>query len=307
MCRVFAFPPGTPRALAVSVMDDGVGNNDDGVGYCYVKDGKFILKKYPTDIGSAMKSHPDFLGHMPHDGWTIAHERMATHGGNTHGNTHPFVRERFAVVHNGIFTQHEAIRPLASMHVLEGETDSEVAAWAIDVMGPRRFSESYRAGGVFLSLEKTGDLHLSKLSGWLKVARKDGVYILGTALPFALDSLVVQDGYAKWKADGSVEIEPQTYQVPAVTQTIFPLYTPPVDNTTVRRARYTSEGRKPKGVSADYGIVQLQYDPTGLLLHDPTMKDDASDDQEPTDAELDKIEKEVLKEFDCNPGLWDKE
>jgi len=60
----------------------------------------------------------------------LAHTRWATHGKVIRNNTHPFKSEdkKFAVVHNGIISNHRAIRDQLERegYAFESETDSEV-------------------------------------------------------------------------------------------------------------------------------------------------------------------------------------
>ena len=108
MCRILAIPPGFSRDEAIRILSDMEAmKNRDGVGYAYL-DGKkrFQIVKYPKSLSFVLRKHRPFLTHLPHDGWTLIHLRAASHGSVTMENTHPFEVGDWAVVHNGIWSDH---------------------------------------------------------------------------------------------------------------------------------------------------------------------------------------------------------
>lgn len=169
MCRLAAFPPGFKRNDALDILANFEGCNTDGTGSSYVKDGKFVVDKWPTAFNKVIKSKP-FLAHMPYNGWTVAHLRAASHGDNVKQNTHPFNVGPWSFIHNGIWTEHNLVRLALSKQVqMEGETDSEVAAHLWNIIGPKKFAEAIDFSGVFMGLHKTGELWVVKTSGDLEI------------------------------------------------------------------------------------------------------------------------------------------
>lgn len=169
MCRIAAFPPNFPREEALEILANFENRNTDGTGSAYLRDGKFIVEKWPKPFSKVVGRH-QFLGHMPYDGWTIAHLRAASHGENLKQNTHPFLIGPWAFIHNGIWSEHNLVRlALSDRITMEGDTDSEVAGHFWNIIGPKKFAETVDFGGVFMGLHKNGNLWVAKTSGDLEV------------------------------------------------------------------------------------------------------------------------------------------
>ncbi|MGC7560217.1 glutamine--fructose-6-phosphate transaminase (isomerizing) [Pasteurella sp. PK-2025] len=82
-----------------------------------------------------VKALDDALVEHPLVGGTgIAHTRWATHGEPSEGNAHPHTSGHFAVVHNGIIENHEALRAdlTAKGYVFLSQTDTEVIAHLVE-------------------------------------------------------------------------------------------------------------------------------------------------------------------------------
>jgi glucosamine 6-phosphate synthetase-like amidotransferase/phosphosugar isomerase protein len=184
MCRIIALPPRFNRLEAINILLAMEKCNTDGVGSVYVNEtGEFVVEKYPTSLSSILKRKVDFLSKLEtHDGWTLVHLRAASHGANALRNTHPFLVGDRAIIHNGIWNDYwVASLALSYTHTFEGETDSEVAAYMINHIGVKAFSEYIEGAGVFMSLNKTGELEIIKTSGDLElVSRRDGTFIISS-------------------------------------------------------------------------------------------------------------------------------
>lgn len=175
MCRLAAFPPGTDSEAAVKVAKTLEGHNVDGVGTAHVLNGQFIIKKFPIPLSVALDADMDLFDHMPHDGWTILHTRLATHGDKTDENTHPFDIGDYAFAHNGVWSESEICRFALQGHVqFKGQTDSEVAGYFFNKYGPATFLKAISRGGVFMGLHRSGELHIAKTYGDLELASVEG-------------------------------------------------------------------------------------------------------------------------------------
>ena len=204
MCRLASFPPFFPRNEAIEILKNFENNNTDGTGAAWVEGKEFVVKKYPKSLTKVLRKH-NFLGHMPHNGWTIVHLRHASHGDKSFVNTHPFIAGKFAVCHNGTFDEFKIVKLALNRIKFEGETDSEVAANLISVAGPKRFSETVDMSGVFLALSIRGDLWAIKTSGDLQIqALKDDQVVLCSRFDFTKykDSDEAQIGWYHLDKDG---------------------------------------------------------------------------------------------------------
>lgn len=157
MCRVIAVPPNTSKVVAKNLLKNLCLGNGDGTGSVYVKDGEFIINKWPVDYDKVKEKKLPLLDHMPYNGWTLIHVRAASHGKNTFNNTHPFVVGDYAMIHNGIFREHRIAKALLKGHTFKGQTDSEVAGHVWTELGRQKFLEIL-SSGVFMFLNRRGQL-----------------------------------------------------------------------------------------------------------------------------------------------------
>lgn len=197
MCRLAAFPPNFKREDALDILLDMEGRNEDGVGSAHVENGKFVINKWPTSLSAVLKKGVKFLGHMPFDGWTIAHMRLASHGENKIRNTHPFPVDNWAICHNGVWSDHRIARLAMSNFVkFYGETDTEVAANLINQIGVKEFAKQINYGGVFLCLNRSGTLWAIKVSGDLELMKHGEQMVLASEFPTG--TKILGDAWEGW-------------------------------------------------------------------------------------------------------------
>jgi len=160
-----------------------LGANTDGVGYCYVDKGEFIIKKYPYSLEKVLKNkktNKEFLSHLPFDGITVVHIRSSSVGHELRkSNTHPFLiedgKKSFAIAHNGTYHEYGGAKlALGNTVKFFGNTDSEVCGQLIRIAGVRKFTDEVDGAGVFMVLNKLGELTVIKTSGELSLVRKKG-------------------------------------------------------------------------------------------------------------------------------------
>lgn len=166
MCKLGIFPPGVSPGDAIHTMRKQGAGNLDGTGSMWVKNGVIEYVKTDLALNKALKAGTRLFDHMPHDGWTVVHLRAASTGKSSVDNAHPFVFGDWGVAHNGQWSHHKIVRLAASKHAkFAGDTDSEVAAWLINEVGPVEFQKNIQRDGVFACLNKKGELWIAK-DGW---------------------------------------------------------------------------------------------------------------------------------------------
>lgn len=205
MCRLAAFPPMFPKRDAYNILWNFLKGNTDGTGSIHVKDGQFVTRRYPFSLTRVVKEQRVLVGHMPYPGWTVVHVRAASHGSNKVANTHPFIKGKWGVVHNGVWSEYEIAK--AALHRLvqfEGDTDTEVAAYVFSAIGPKKFSKLIDFGGVYLGLHQTGDLWAVKTSGDLVQADTKYGKLLASELPDKYDGEEVEEGWMHLGANGKL-------------------------------------------------------------------------------------------------------
>lgn len=131
MCGIVAYAGTQP---SVGVLVGGLKRLEyrgyDSAGVAVIGDDAVHVRKR---AGKLSVLRDDLAEHPLPDGSTgIGHTRWATHGAPTDANAHPHLGDdgRLALIHNGIIENFGALKDelLAEGFVLEGETDSEVAA-----------------------------------------------------------------------------------------------------------------------------------------------------------------------------------
>lgn len=169
MCRQAAFVvKNFKRNDILDILLDMEGpKTGDGFGFCFVKDGKFVSKKTSQTLSDVLKKkHKQdwFKEAFSHDSWVIFHSRNASPGGGgvCSVNAHPFIGQSNALVHNGLFKNHELIKAALGNIKYTSGTDSEVALHFYEKVGPRKFMKLVDDSGVFMFLNLNGELTVIK-------------------------------------------------------------------------------------------------------------------------------------------------
>lgn len=220
MCRQIAIPPGVERKEILATLRHFCGKNTDGVGYVQVVNNGFRVRKWPRSLYWAIRN-TDFLRTVPHDGWTLIHLRAASHGINARRNTHPFIVGDRAIVHNGVWSDYSLSKLLLASQGIKtnGETDTEVGANVLNIIGPQKFASEITGGGVFMSLNRDGSLEVAQTSGDLVVHKYEcGKILVASQLeesvyPKAKETV---HGYMQFSKDGKYvrHLEKEHYLFP---------------------------------------------------------------------------------------------
>ena len=148
MCRLLGYVSRTPVSIETAVgpsLSEFVNlsrKHCDGWGLAHVLRGSDELRIFREPEAAWQSSRLKDLTHSAQSDAAIFHLRWATPGLVTRAeNTHPFVRGRYAFMHNGaIFTGIDALVPSNLSPLLEGDTDSEkyflVVLDSVDRLGP---------------------------------------------------------------------------------------------------------------------------------------------------------------------------
>jgi len=170
MCRILFCPPNTSRKAAIDILANMYGENEDGTGEVYLKDGKFVINKYAQSLEKVLKKGKVFLNHFPHNGWTAVHIRKASCGQVSKENAHPFISidGSTACVHNGTLPNTRLLSIYLQSRVgYVSNTDSAAATELIAAWGMKQFTDFIDWGGVFGALNLDGSLEIGKISGQL--------------------------------------------------------------------------------------------------------------------------------------------
>ena len=207
MCRLAAFPPGFSKEQAIAILKPFTSWNDDGVGTAYVDAaGRLVVNKAPMVLEKALEAGCKLFDHMPHDGWTIAHLRAASNGETSMVNTHPFVKDDWAFCHNGIWGGYRLAKALIPSLSVDGETDTEVAAALWAHLGPDGFVKAINEGGVYLALERSGQVIVYVTHGDLEYKRlENGTMLIASKLPSDMKKVRdVESGWIQLNPNGTI-------------------------------------------------------------------------------------------------------
>jgi predicted glutamine amidotransferase len=223
MCELFAISSDEPVTLRYQLREfakhgGGEYRNRDGWGIMFAQDRDAYLFKEPA---AASESALERLvaGHPPPSRLVMAHIRLATAGGASLANTHPFRRSRSGRVlhfaHNGSLPQLRT-RYAASEAAEQciGDTDSELAfLLLLERLQPlepagspeqrfaifEEFCAEMREEGTANFLFADGELLFVHAHRRRSIA--DGVF--GPARPPGLHMRVMKDGESGWKTHGA--------------------------------------------------------------------------------------------------------
>lgn len=181
MCGIIGY---TGAAEAAPILLDGLGRLEyrgyDSAGIAVLEDSVLRVCKHSGRIAELSEMTENGRGVRGTVG--IGHTRWATHGAPSHRNAHPHKSNdgRFAVVHNGIIENFEALRAelIERGYVFESETDTEVIVHLL---------EMYDEGDVKTALIRTASRLVGSYAlGVLCTDTPDTVYVARESGPLIL-------------------------------------------------------------------------------------------------------------------------
>ena len=166
MCRLAVFPVNLiSKGDILDILQDMEGvRTGHGFGYGFVREDQFISRKTSLPLSEILKkkSYKDFFGDcFNHDGLVMFHSRKASHGEVSYRNCHPFESKNYLFMHNGSFNECSLVEALLGDEIkYKSETDTEVCLHFLEKIGVKKFQLVVKDSGVFLAMEKTGNLNV---------------------------------------------------------------------------------------------------------------------------------------------------
>lgn len=219
MCRILVVPTNFSYKETIDILIDMEKGNTDGFGYCYLNENKeFVVRKYASSLSQLLKRKIPILEHLPYNrGATLIHLRSASIGTVNRDNSHPYLTGHYCTVHNGTWHQHKIAKLCLAPRInFVSDTDSEVAAHLIELIGPRKFSEEMDFGGVFVSMKDTGDIYIAKVSGSISTHRmKNGQGIIASDFEWEkYKNRDLEDGYYRMDPDGKcITLQKKNFEI----------------------------------------------------------------------------------------------
>ena len=191
------------NALAINAEIRGT----DATGISYINDGKLVTFKKAKPAHKVKLYFPTGIRVV------IGHTRLATQGSEKHNyNNHPFEGKTdgcsFALAHNGVLHNDEALKLKYNLPETKIETDSYVAVQllekynAVDFESIRNVSEDVKGSFMFTILRNDNSLFLVKGSNPIALYHfpEYGIYVYASTKEI-LETALLEAGFAKCKRE----------------------------------------------------------------------------------------------------------